>query len=108
MADNIVHVTDATFDEIVLKSDKPVLLDFSAEWCPPCKMLAPILEELAADYQDRMIVVHGDTDECRQAATGYKITAVPTLIIFKNGEEIERLLGLRSKQDLESAIDAVV
>jgi len=108
MDGSVIHVTDDNFDETVLKSEMPVLLDFSAEWCAPCKMLAPILKDLAAEYQDRMIVAHGDTDDCPRAATGYRITAVPTLIIFKNGEEVERLIGLRSKQALESAIDAII
>ena len=108
MADNIVHVTDETFEEIVLKSDKPVLLDFSAEWCPPCKMLAPIIEEIAGEYLDTMTVAGADTDTCPETAAKYKVTAVPTLIFFKDGEEVERLTGFRNKEDLKSTIDAVV
>ena len=105
MAGNAAEVNDDTFEQSVLKSDKPVLVDFWADWCPPCKMLGPIVEEVAAEYEAKLTVVKLNTESSAQTPAKYKITAIPTLILFKNGEEVERLVGFRDKEALASAID---
>lgn len=79
-------VSDTTFDEVVLKSDKPVIVDFFAEWCGPCKAMAPALNELAADMKDTVTVVKVDVDKSPQTATKYNIRAMPTLLLFRGGE----------------------
>jgi len=105
MAENIIQVTDENFDATVLQSDKPVLVDFWAEWCPPCEMVAPVIEELAAEYAGRLVVGKCNTDSNPRTPSKYKITAIPTLILFKNGEEVQRLVGFRGKAALASALD---
>ena len=104
MAGNTIDVTDETFEQSVLESEKPVLVDFWAEWCPPCKMLAPIVDEVAGEYAEKLTVAKLNTETSSQTAAKYKVTAIPTLILFKNGEEIERLVGFRDKEGLKSAI----
>ena len=106
MAENTIQVTDENFETAVLMADKPVLVDFWAEWCPPCKMLGPIVEEIAAEYEDRVIVGKCNTESNAQTPSKYKITAIPTLILFKNGEEVQRLVGYRDKSALKAAIDS--
>jgi len=106
MAENMVQVTDENFETAVLMADKPVLVDFWAEWCPPCKMLEPIVAKIAAEYQDRVTVGKCNTESNPQIPSTYRITAIPTLILFKNGEEVERIVGYRDKAALESAIDS--
>lgn len=105
MAENTIDVTDETFEQSVLESEKSVLVDFWAEWCPPCKLLAPIIDEVAGEYNDRLTVAKLNTEANSQTAAKYKVTAIPTLILFKNGEEVERLVGFRDKEGLKSAID---
>lgn len=95
----ITHVTDATFEEEVLKSDKPVLVDFWATWCGPCQMLGPIVEEVAGET-DNVKVCKVDVDENQASAMQYQVMSIPTLILFKNGVEAERSVGLVSKQEL--------
>ena len=102
---NLVHVNDANFEAEVLKSDMPVLVDFSAAWCGPCQRLAPILEELADEYSDRVKVVHVNIDEAQAVASQYKIMSVPTLKFMKGGEIQDEAVGLMSKADLASRID---
>jgi thioredoxin 1 len=105
MAGNVLDVTDVTFDQEVLKSDQPVLVDFWAPWCGPCKMLSPTVEALATDYAGRVKVVKVNTDVSRQAAMNYRIDGIPTLLLFKEGEAVERLVGLQPKDRLSAAID---
>jgi thioredoxin 1 len=104
-ASNIVTLTDANFKEQVLESLTPVLVDFWAEWCGPCKMLAPILDDVASDYDGRVKVGKVNVDEHQAVASEYGIRAIPTLLIFKNGQVVEQVVGLKSKRDLKANIE---
>ncbi|GAX89949.1 thioredoxin TrxA [Effusibacillus lacus] len=99
MADNVVKVTDQTFEQTI-QSDKPVLVDFWAEWCGPCKMMAPVLDELAADYQGKLTVAKLNVDENPAASQKFGIMSIPTLLLFKNGQVVKTFVGYMSKKDL--------
>jgi thioredoxin 1 len=103
---SIVHTTDATFDADVLKSDKPVLLDFWAEWCGPCKMIAPILDEIATQYQDKVRIAKLNIDENPATPPKYGIRGIPTLILFKNGTVEAQKVGAVSKSQLAAFLDS--
>jgi thioredoxin 1 len=103
---HIVHTTDATFAEDVIESDKPVLLDFWAEWCGPCKMIAPILEELATEYRDRVKIAKLNIDENPQTPPRFGIRGIPTLILFKNGTVEAQKVGALSKSQLSAFLDS--
>ncbi len=103
---HIVHTTDADFAQDVLKSDKPVLLDFWADWCGPCKAIAPILDELAGEYQDRLKIAKLNIDENPQTPHKYGIRGIPTLILFKNGALEAQKVGLVSKSQLSAFLDS--
>jgi thioredoxin 1 len=103
---HIVHTTDATFAQDVLKSDKPVLLDFWAEWCGPCKMIAPILDEIASEYHDRVKVAKINIDENPQTPPKFGIRGIPTLILFKNGTVEAQKVGAVSKSQLSAFLDS--
>ena len=103
-----LHVTDATFQKDVLESTLPVLVDFWAEWCPPCRALAPTIEELAKDYDGRVLVVKMDTVENVATPDKYDLKGIPTLILFKGGKEVERLVGVRPKKSIAEKLDALL
>jgi thioredoxin 1 len=103
---HIVHTTDATFAQDVLKSDIPVLLDFWAEWCGPCKMIAPILEEIASEYHDRIKIAKINIDENPQTPPRFGIRGIPTLILFKNGTVEAQKIGALSKSQLAAFLDS--
>ncbi len=102
--ESLIHLTDTTFDEEVLKSDKPVLVDFWAPWCGPCKAIGPVVEELAAAYRDRVKVAKINIDENPKTATVYGVMSIPTLVLFKGGSIMEKLVGLVPKNRLEDLI----
>jgi len=108
MAGNEIELTDAAFDEIVHNSDVPVLVDFWAPWCGPCKMMAPILEELATEYADKAKICKLNTDDARDSAVEFGINAIPTIILFKDGQIQKKWVGLTSKKDLKEAIDGLL
>ena len=108
MAGNVIELTDATFDEVIHNSDVPVLVDFWAPWCGPCKMMAPILEEIADDYAGKTKICKLNTDEARDSAMEFGINAIPTVILFKDGQVQKKWVGLSSKKDLVAAIDEML
>ncbi len=105
MSDKIVHVSDDSFEREVLQSDKPVLVDFWAEWCGPCKMIAPILDEIADEYDGRIKVAKLDIDDNPQTPPKYGIRGIPTLMLFKNGEVEATKVGALSKSQLTAFLD---
>jgi thioredoxin 1 len=102
---NIVTLTKDNFQEQVIKSITPVLVDFWAEWCGPCKMIAPILDELSDEYAGKITIGKVNIDDQQTLATEYGVRAIPTLLLFQNGEVAEQIVGLRSKRDLKASFD---
>lgn len=107
-SDAIVHVTDDSFEEEVLKSDKPVLVDFWAAWCGPCKMIAPVLDELAESHADKIKIAKLDVDANKEVPGKFNIRGIPTLIIFKNGEPDSTKVGALSKAQLVEFVDSAL
>ena len=106
MAEGIVTLTDSTFDEEIKGSGEPVLVDFWAEWCGPCKMLEPILAELADEQKGRVLVATIDIDDNLATARRFEVMAIPTLILFKEGEPAKRLIGAKGKGQLLQELEA--
>jgi len=108
MAGSVIELTDATFDQTVHSSDVPVLVDFWAPWCGPCKMMAPIIKEIADEYAGKAKICKLNTDDARDSAMEFNISAIPTLILFKDSQVQKKWVGLASKKDLAAAIDELL
>ncbi len=108
MTGNEIELSDATFDQTIHNSDVPVLVDFWAPWCGPCRMIAPIIKEIADEYADRAKICRLNTDDARDSAMEFGISAIPTLILFKDGQVQKKWVGLTSKKDLAAAIDELL
>jgi thioredoxin 1 len=99
-----VKVTDSTFEEMVVNSETPVLVDFWAEWCGPCKMIAPVLDEIAKEMDGQIVIGKLDIDENRDTAMAFGVMSIPTLLLFKKGEPVERIVGFQPKPQLLSLL----
>ncbi|AKQ46370.1 thioredoxin [Rufibacter radiotolerans] len=104
MANKAIEITDANFEEII-NSDKPVLVDFWAEWCGPCRMVGPVVEELAGDYEGRVIIGKVDVDANPQTSAKFGIRSIPTLLVFKNGQVVDKQVGAVPKNVLAQKLD---
>ena len=105
MADNVIEFNDQNFDSDVLKAETPVLVDFWAAWCGPCKAIAPIVEEIANDFSGKVKVGKMDVDSNNQVAMRYGIRSIPTLLLFKNGEVVDQVIGNVGKESIESMLN---
>ncbi len=107
-ASNIMTLDEGSFKDKVLHSAVPILVDFWAEWCGPCRMIAPVLDELATEYDGRLKIGKVNVDDNQQLAAEYRITGIPTLLLFKQGRVEETIVGVKSKRDLKATIDKVI
>lgn len=103
---SVLELTDQNFDQEVINSTQPVLVDFWAEWCMPCRMLAPTIDKIATDYAGKVKVGKLDTDAHREVSIKYGISAIPTVILFKNGQVAQKFVGLRQEKDFKAALDS--
>jgi thioredoxin 1 len=108
MAGNVIELTDADFDHIVHNSDEPVLVDFWAPWCGPCKMMVSVLEEIADDYAGKAKICKINTDDARDSAIEFGVTSIPTIVLFKAGEIQKKWTGLTDKSKISTAIDELL
>jgi thioredoxin 1 len=108
MAGNTIEITDANFKSLVLEADKPALVDFWAQWCGPCRIVGPIVEELAQTYGDKAVIGKLDVDSNRETATTYGIQAIPTLLLIKGGEVVDKIVGAADKRTIASKLDALL
>ena len=106
MSTQIQHVTDASFEQDVLRADKPVLVDFWATWCGPCKMIAPVLEDIAAEYGDKLKIAKVDVDSNQATPAQFAVRGIPTLILFRNGQVVAQKVGALAKSQLVAFIDS--
>ena len=103
-----LEITDANFDKLVLQSDKPVLVDFWAAWCGPCRMVGPIIDEISDEYEGKAVVGKVDIDSNQQYAAQFGVRNIPTVLVFKNGELVDRKVGVSSKNDYAQALDNLI
>lgn len=103
-----LQITDSNFEETVLKSDKPVMVDFWAAWCGPCRMVGPIIDELSEEYEGKAIIGKIDIDSNQQYAAQFGVRNIPTVLVFKDGELVDRKVGVSSKNDYSEAIDKLI
>jgi len=105
---NVIGLTDEIFEAEILNADVPCLVDFWAEWCMPCKMIAPVIDEIADDFAGRAKIAKVDTDECKQVAMKYGVSSIPTILIFKDGEVAKKFVGLQQKADLAATLEELL
>ena len=103
-----LEITDSNFEETVLKSDKPVMVDFWAAWCGPCRMVGPIIDELSEEYEGKAIIGKVDIDSNQQYAAKFGVRNIPTVLIFKNGELVDRKVGVSTKSDYSNILDTLI
>lgn len=103
-----LQLTDASFDKDVLKSSLPVLVDFWAPWCGPCRMLGPIVEEIAKEYDGKVVVGKMNTDDNPNVASKFNISAIPSMLFFKGGQVVEQMVGVHSKKDIKAKLDGLL
>jgi thioredoxin 1 len=108
MSENLHEFTDSNFDAEVVQSDQPVLVDFWAAWCGPCKMIGPVVEEIAGEYAGKIKVGKVDVDANSQVSMEYRITSIPNLLIFKNGDVVDSIVGAVPKQEITKRLDAIL
>ncbi len=108
MSENVIELTDESFDEIVNNSEIPVLVDFWAPWCGPCKMMGPVIEEIAENYMDKALICKLNTDDARDSAMEFGISSIPTLILFKDGQIEKKWVGVTSSKAISEAIDELI
>jgi thioredoxin 1 len=104
----MIELTDETFEKDVLRADKPALVDLWAPWCGPCRMMAPVIEELAAEYEGRAVIGKLNTDENGATMAAYRVSAIPTLLFFREGRLVDQLVGVRAKADVKARLDALL
>ena len=103
--DKVLNISSENFEQEVINSDKPVLVDFWASWCGPCRMIAPIIDQLAEQYDGKVKIAKVNVDEQRELAARYKVMSIPTIYMFKDGNPVDKVVGVRSKGDLETFIN---
>jgi len=108
MSEKVIHVTDSNFDSIVLSSEKPTLVDFWASWCAPCRAIAPVVEEVAGEYEEKLIVAKMNVDENPATPGKYGVRGIPTLILFKDGKVVDQVVGAVPKKQITDLVDKAV